>query len=260
MKHLAKGIIKGRVKLSENYFSLELECLEIARDARPGQFIMIECKGKAFLKRPMGLSSADPKNGVIEFIYQVCGAGTRALHERNLGETLELIGPLGNSFWIEKNARVLGLVAGGTGIGPLLMLAKSLHETSPSVEIIGFIGGKNAGIVCGINKMMECAREVRVTTDDGSVGAKGFVTDALIEFLKINTLDSIIACGPTPMMKKTAEVARERKIPCQVSLEEHMACGFGACMGCPFETNDGEYEMICSKGPIFDANKIKWKE
>lgn len=259
-KHFTKGTIKGRTQLSLNYFSLELKCPEIAQEAKPGQFIMVECKGETFLKRPMGISSADPEKGIVGFIYQVCGKGTRALHELTLGETLEIIGPLGNSFWIEPSAERVGLVAGGTGIGPLLMLAKSLRKTMPEVEVIGFIGARNSSIICGEKEMQNCAREVYITTDDGSGGQKGFVTDALQSFLEKNSLDAIIACGPTLMMKKTAGIANDHNIPCLVSLEEHMACGFGACLGCPSEMREGGYAMICDKGPVFDASAILWKQ
>lgn len=260
MKHLAQGIITSRIELSESYFLLELECPKIAREAVPGQFIMLECKGETFLKRPMGLSSADPEKGVISFIYHVTGKGTRSLHSQLIGETIEVIGPLGNSFWKEKNARTIGLVAGGTGIGPLLMFGDWALKNSPETEIIGFIGAKNAKMICGEKEMKRFAKEVYCATNDGSFGYKGFVTDLLTEFLSKNSLESIIACGPTQMMKKTAEIASERNLQCQVSLEEHMACGFGACIGCIAEIKGQGYAMICAKGPVFDASEVVWKE
>ena len=260
MKQLTHATIQDRTQLSKDYYAITLASPEIARAARPGQFIMIECKGDVFLKRPMGISAANPKTGTIRFIYRVCGAGTRALHEIPLKDTLEVIGPLGNGFWKEENARSVGLVAGGTGIGPIIMFAHWLHETAPDVVIIGFIGAQSASIICGEKELQQAAKRVCLATDDGTLGDKGFITATLAAYLQNHSLQSLVACGPTPMMQKTAMLAEEHNIPCQVSLEEYMACGFGACLGCACEIRDHGYLMVCREGPVFDSRTVIWNE
>lgn len=258
MKYSSVAIITRRAPLSSAYFLMTLLCADIARDVAPGQFIMVECGEDAFLKRPMGISDANADVGEISFIYQISGRGTRALHEQKVGGKLKIIGPLGNGFWIKKASKSLGLIGGGTGIGPLLFCAKKFHAEYPKLLIYGFIGARTKDILCGENEMRNYAKETYITTDDGTYGQKAVAPDALSQFLKKKSVGQIIACGPTQMMKKTAAIARDRSIHCQVSLEEHMACGFGACLGCPCEIKDEGYKMICLDGPVFDAEKVAW--
>lgn len=257
-KHHATATITSNEQLSQLYFCMTLECGDMARDAAPGQFIMLECGGGAFLKRPMGISDANSNAGKISFIYQICGGGTHALAEQKIGCKLQIIGPLGNKFWVQKGTQSLALVGGGTGIGPLLFCAKKFHTDYPRISLYGFIGARTKDVLCGVNELRGLTQETHITTDDGSYQQKGAATDALVSFLEKKTVDQIISCGPTAMMKKTAEIARKRAIHCHVSLEEYMACGFGACLGCPCEIKNGGYKMICLDGPVFDAEKIVW--
>ena len=260
MKHYGTAKIISQKQLSSAYFLLTLECPEIACTASPGQFVMISCGGQTYLKRPMGLSGANAKHGTISFIYQKSGTGTHALHERKEDEDIEIIGPLGNCFELESGAKSVALVGGGTGIGPLLFCAERMSAEHPEAALSAFIGARSKKILCGEEEIGHFARTVYVATDDGSYGEKGLITDALSRFLKENALDQIITCGPTVMMQKVAEISAHYHISCQASLEEHMACGFGACLGCPCTVKDEGYKMICLDGPVFDAAKIVWKK
>jgi dihydroorotate dehydrogenase electron transfer subunit len=257
-KHHTTAVIISNEPISERYFCMTVECKILATDAAPGQFIMIECGNEVFLKRPMGISDANDATGTISFIYQICGKGTRALAEQKIGRELKIIGPLGNKFLVHKNAQSLALVGGGTGIGPLLFCAKKFYTDYPNIALYGFIGARTKNILCGIDEMRGFTKETHITTDDDSYGQKAVATDALFSFLEKKSVDQIISCGPTAMMKKTAEIATKRAIPCQVSLEEYMACGFGACLGCPCEIKNEGYKMICLEGPVFDAEKVVW--
>lgn len=261
MKYYGTAKIRAQKQLSSAYFLLTLECFEIARNAFPGQFIMVSCGEETYLKRPMGLSGADINHGTVSFIYQKSGVGTRALHERALCEaSVEIIGPLGNCFDLKYGSKTVALVGGGTGIGPLLFCAERMSTQHPEVAILAFIGARSKNILCGAEEIGHCARTVHVATDDGSCGEKGFITDALSRFLKEHALDQIMTCGPTVMMQKVAAIAALYHIPCDVSLEEHMACGFGACLGCPCSVKNEGYKMICVDGPVFDAEKIIWEK
>ncbi len=257
-KHHTTATITKNEQLSQSYFCMTLECGILAVDAAPGQFVMIECGKDAFLKRPMGISDANINIGTISFIYQIYGHGTRALAKQKVGCKLQIIGPLGNKFWIQKGAQSLALVGGGTGIGPILFCAKKFHTDYPNIALYGFIGARTKNVLCGIDEMRGLTKEMRITTDDGSYEQKGVATNALTAFLEKKSVDQIISCGPTAMMKKTSEIASERAIPCHVSLEEYMACGFGACLGCPCEIKNEGYKMICLEGPVFDAEKVVW--
>lgn len=257
MKYCINGTIVENKQLSPSYFLMILRAPEIAREALPGQFIMVSCGGDAFLKRPMGLSHVNARAGEIGFIYRAVGLGTNFLKEKQKGEEVEVIGPLGNHFEIKPQARSVALVGGGTGIGPLILYAKRLTETSKKIAVYTFIGARSAKLLCGEAELRQYSEELFVATDDGSKGQHGFVTEAFVSFLQEKTVEYIITCGPTAMMERVASLAAEHTIPAQASLEEYMACGFGVCLGCPCETQDG-YKMVCVDGPVFDTQKLVW--
>lgn len=233
---------------------MRIKAQEIAEEAKPGQFITVACGGDTYLKRPMGIFYADEKTGEIGFIYQVYGKGTKILNTRLAGEKLEVLGPLGNSFCIEDGAKSVALVGGGTGIGPMIFCASRIKTQ----DVFSFIGARSKGILCGEDEIGRWSKKVFVSTDDGSKGHKGFVTDLLEDFLERQKVGQVLTCGPKQMMKIVADIAAKNSVPCQVSLEEHMACGFGACLGCACETKQGEYKMVCKDGPVFRAEDIAW--
>jgi len=208
------------------------------------------------LRRP--LSIHDVSGSKIELLYEIVGQGTELLSRKMTGGSLEVIGPLGAGFkMLPKTAkRQPILVAGGMGIAPLLFLAKNLKSRKGLV----LIGCRTAEQVLCEKEFQSLGFGVTIATDDGSRGFKGRVT-ALLE-QQLSTIDhrlsTIYACGPKPMFGELARICKENAIPAQVSLEAHMACGIGACLGCVVETAKG-YQRVCKEGPVFDIEQLRWQ-
>jgi dihydroorotate dehydrogenase electron transfer subunit len=195
-------------------------------------------------------------------LYEVVGPGTRLLAQRKTGEYLDIIGPLGNGFAV-SGLRLAVIVAGGMGVAPLLFLAKKLSgykvqgTRRKSVVLIGAKSKKQ--IICA-DEFRKLGCNVKIATDDGSSGFKGKVTELLKNILPATchlSLATIYACGPRPMLRVISRLSREYQIPAQISLEEHLACGIGACLGCALKTKAG-YQRVCQEGPVFDARQIIW--
>ncbi len=216
--------------------------------------------GDPLLARPFGISTVLSRTA-IEIVYRVVGRGTRLLTGVRKGQSLTILGPLGNGFPLPGKGIVPILVGGGSGFPPLHFFAQ---RTGKNAHF--FIGARNreclppAGM---LKSFREVVQQVHIATDDGSAGVKGMSTNILSTFLsrleKRSRL-AIYACGPHAMLAAVARIAAEHLIPCQVSLEERMACGLGACMGCSIPQNAGGYKRACKDGPVFDANDIDWSE
>jgi dihydroorotate dehydrogenase electron transfer subunit len=249
----AKIISNERVK--NNYWLLRLECAEIAGKACPGQFVEIRVREgvEPLLRRPISIHDAH-KAGISLF-YERVGIGTRMLSERARGNFLDVIGPLGNGFAcnrLGKKDKVV-LVAGGMGVAPLVFLAKRLKTIKPLV----LIGARTrAQVVCS-KEFKEAGCSVKIATDDGSAGFKGKVTGLLESCLGQGGFSQIFACGPSPMLKSVSRISRQNHIGSQLSLEEHMACGIGACLGCVVNTKNG-YKRVCKEGPVFSGEELVW--
>jgi len=233
----------------------------IARDARPGQFAMLQtCVGFApFLRRPMSFEQI--RGEKVTFLYRVEGEGTRALSTMRVGQSLSIQGPLGNGFPIDRTVRRHVIVAGGIGVAPFPVLAETLTRAcrKPPEVIIGAATKRH--LLCGdIFRDMAC--DVHLATDDGSVGVHGLASEVL-ETLTPGPDTRLYACGPMPMMRAVARVAAAAGSECYVSLEAQMACGAGACLGCVVESrleNEGERMVrVCVDGPVFDARVIDWE-
>jgi len=268
-----KARLLGNRRVGGDCYVAALEADPIARAAVPGQFVMVKVSaGDApLLRRPLGIHRLVPglrrgqggRRG-IELLYEVVGPGTRILAQKRPGEYLDIIGPLGNGFSLapaEEEVRSL-LVAGGMGVAPLVFLAEKLKEVKSKkskVKILVLLGAKNKDhILCEKEfRRLEC--EVRVATDDASKGHKGYVSELLKEVVSNPERGpwSIYACGPRPMLAAVSGIAKTCGIPAQVSLEEHMACGIGACLGCAVSTKDG-FKRACKEGPVFDIDEIVW--
>lgn len=249
----AKIVSNERVK--NNYWLLRLECAEIAGKACPGQFIEIRVGEGAepLLRRPISIHDAH-KAGISLF-YETVGRGTRMLSERARGSLLDVIGPLGNGFacdGLNKKNRIV-LVAGGMGVAPLVFLAKRLKTIEPLV----LIGARTKAQVVCLREFKDAGCSVKIATDDGSAGFKGKVTGLLESCLGQGGFSQIFACGPDPMLKAVANMARDNSIGSQLSLEEHMACGIGACLGCVVNTKNG-YKRVCKEGPVFSGEELVW--
>ncbi|MBI4974851.1 MAG: dihydroorotate dehydrogenase electron transfer subunit [Candidatus Omnitrophica bacterium] len=232
----------------------------------PGQFIEIRCSDdlNPLLRRPLGLHRI-LKNG-IEVLYEVVGKGTALLSKKRKGESLDIIGPLGNGFDIKAGmGQATIIIAGGIGVAPLVSLAEEIARSPrPALhgrELYVLIGAcKRSHILCE-KDFKKLGAKVLIATEDGSKGYKGLATDLLKDFLNPKPYilyPAIYACGPNEMLKTVAWIAKDRRIPCQISLEERMACGVGACLGCAVKVKGGGYKMVCKDGPIFNAEEIAW--
>ena len=261
MKNMNLKIIENK-KVTQGFYKMRIEAPYIAKTAHPGQFVEIKCSdgNDPLLRRPLGVHKI-LKNG-IEMLYEVVGRGTELLSKKKPGDTIDIIGPLGNGFTLPQipnpESRIPILIAGGIGVAPLLVLAEKITEKKKAPYII--IGAKTKpGILCE-KEFKDLGCFVMVSTEDGSKGHKGYATDILKHLLKtINCQASAIyACGPHPMLKAVSQMARLVNVPCQVSLDERMACGVGVCLGCPVKVKTGGYKMVCKDGPVFDAREIVW--
>jgi len=241
-------------QIAPSYFKLTLYSPNISAIAKPGQFVNAKvAKGVIpLLRRPISIHRTDPQNQTFELLYEILGPGTKILSEVKAGDSLNILGPLGNGFKLEK--QVLVLVAGGMGIAPLNFLAEETIKQGKEVHL--FYGARNKDQIINLDHL-NIKKEI--ATEDGSFGHKGFVTRVLENQLTTYNLPltTIYSCGPHPMLKAVAEIAKKNKIECQVSLEAYMACGIGACLGCATETICG-YKMVCKDGPVFDFKEIKW--
>lgn len=238
-----------REEIAPGIFDFTLECPLLASIAKAGQFAHIKVPGKT-LRRPISICDAD--ENTMRIVFQIKGEGTEILSQTPLNYELDILAPLGHGFNIPKGKRI-AFVGGGIGVPPMLYSAK---QADSAVAILGF---RNKDAVILTNDFERVCDKVYVTTDDGSFGIHGFVTEPLKQI--INDIDIVCACGPTPMLKAISKIALDNGKECQVSLEERMGCGVGACLVCACKTNiNGEegYSHVCKKGPVFNAEEVVW--
>lgn len=237
------------VKLNDFAYSFILEVGAIVPKA--GQFLQIKCGHSRLLRRP--ISICDHGENYLRIVFEVRGDGTEWLSRRKAGNMLDVLGPLGHGFEVSQGERYL-LVGGGIGVPPLLGCARSTVENCTAV-----LGFRDAAHAMLLDDFRQVCRDVVVTTDDGSLGRHGFVDAAVREMLeKENDFTAILACGPKPMLRSIAKAAEEFDIPCQVSMEERMGCGVGACLVCACDMADGSRKHVCKDGPVFDAQEVDW--
>lgn len=243
-------------KLGGGAFQLWFEAGEMAGLAQPGQFVHIQCGKERLLRRPISICGR--RGDELRIIFDLRGKGTEWLSQRTAGEQLDVLGPLGRGFWL-TGGRIL-FVGGGMGTPPLLWAAQSVPEKAEAV-----LAFRCADRAILIGEFKTACEQTHITCDDGSLGAKGFAHEAAERLLAAGkAYDGICACGPRAMLKAVAETAARHKIPCQVSLEERMGCGVGACLVCACKTigADGaeEYSHVCKDGPVFDAERVVWDD
>lgn len=222
----------------------------------PGQFAQLRVDGskETFLRRPISINFVDTKLNQIWFLVQLVGAGSRALGRLREGGTLNALLPLGNGFSMPVSAEKKHLlVGGGVGTAPLLYLGAQMNLMGMRPTFL--LGARTKDMLLQMEDF-ERVGDVYVTTEDGSAGEKGFVTQHSILFKQ--HFDRISVCGPSPMMKAVARFARANSVPCEVSLENMMACGLGACLCCVEKTVKGNV-CVCTEGPVFDINELTWE-
>lgn len=243
-------IIK-KTELIKDTFDIVVKFPEMSA---PGQFIHVLCGDGVLLRRP--ISICDAGDDWLRFIFSVRGEGTKRLAQYKTGDMLDILGPLGNtSFNMKKRGEGTAVViGGGIGIFPLYYLAKSMGG---NVEAI--LGFRSKNLIIMEDEFKGVCSKIHITTDDGSYGTHGFVTDALLERMKKGDVSSLYACGPTCMMKAVKKIAEENDIYCQLSLEERMGCGIGACAVCVCKSKD-EYVKICHNGPVFDSREVEFDD
>jgi dihydroorotate dehydrogenase electron transfer subunit len=266
--------VSEHVKLAERTFRVRLECPDVAAEIRPGQFVMLRLPnttdpllGRPFALYDTVLDSAGKPVG-LDVVYLVVGRMTGRLVDVVAGSLLQVCGPLGGPFLDVGASQRVALVAGGIGQTPFLAYARELlgargyggdsaRRRTRSVSL--YYGVRTAALAAGVEDFRTAGVEVHLASDDGSIGAKGFVTQLLASQGKTGPL---AGCGPEPMLHALAKLAREWKVPCQVSLETPMACGIGICFSCvaKVKTPEGwDYKRVCMDGPVFSAERLVWE-
>ena len=237
------------------YHVLTVRAPSIARRTIPGQFVMLS--SGALLGRPFSVFRAEEDS--VSVAFDVIGDGTRWLGSRALGDALSVVGPLGTGFATDADGPVLA-VGGGYGAAPLFLLAERMRPSGTPVHAI--LGAARSSRVFGKEHAERIFDSVAFTTDDGSLGTRGFVTDVLAAAVASTGATRIAACGPMPMLEAVSTMARELGVPCEVAVEEFMACGIGVCWTCvlPVASGNGEprYDRSCTEGPVFDGAKVAW--
>jgi len=251
--------IKGVEELSSDIYRMTVESEYISSAAMPGQFVNIKCCNDAgpLLRRPISIAGVNRDKGLYEIIFQKKGAGTGILAGKKPGDTLDVLGPLGNHFSLDKGYRRIAVIGGGIGIFPLLFL---LNESKAEFKK-AYLGFRSADNIVLEHEFRQSSDALDIATDDGSYGAKGLVTDLIKNDINVTQYDMIYTCGPLPMMKSVAEITRQEGLNCQVSMEERMGCGFGACLVCALKTrtndkHEWKYGHVCKDGPVFNANDV----
>jgi dihydroorotate dehydrogenase electron transfer subunit len=242
--------IIGAEKLNPFAVSFTIDAGEIALTAQAGQFVHIKCGESLLLRRPISICDIDGEQ--LRIVFEVRGEGTQWLSQRKAGDELDVMGPLGHGF--DVSGGKLLVVGGGIGIPPMLHTAKCCKGEVHAA--LGFRSGDRAML---LSEFQLVAKSVSVASDDGSIGIHGFVDSLVREALEREKgFAGILACGPKLMLRSVAKVAAEFNIPCQVSMEERMGCGVGACLVCACKTADGHYKHACKDGPVFRSEEVDW--
>lgn len=254
MKKIQDFTVKEYQWLNSSSYIIVLQSSEPIPEIKPGNFAELKVPNASdvFLRRPLSVLDADYTKRTLSFYVKVIGKGTKKLGELNIGETVNIIYPLGNSFTVNGAKKAL-IVGGGSGIAPFILLGRALKETG--VDVAFLLGARTKEEVV-LTQAFEKYGKVYAATEDGSYGEKGLVTQHSV-FKASFDYDVIYTCGPEPMMKAVAEIALERNVDCEASLENMMACGFGACLCCVTETTSGNL-CVCTDGPVFKTSFLRW--
>ncbi|PIE60578.1 MAG: oxidoreductase [Desulfobulbus propionicus] len=257
-KFQEKAVLVFFDQLSRDVFRIGLKSPLICAHARPGQFVMVKAttSGNPLLRRPFSIHDVREDN--LYLLFKVVGKGTELMSQFSREQEVDILGPLGNSFQYREDTAAC-LVGGGMGIAPFLFFARDLQRRYGAVKkhsiLLGARDREELEPLTG--EFQDLGYKVVLATDNGSLGHHGFVSELVDD--QLTPLSRVYVCGPGPLMAAVAAVCRRREIPCQVSLEAHMACGMGACLGCTVHSNDGDYRHVCTHGPIFASSEVQWK-
>lgn len=252
-KTIRNLIVKENIHLTPNHSLLKLTSQEPLPTITPGQFAQIKTNANVLLRRPISIHNIIETNNEIWFLIHAVGKGTQALYNTLAGNLINVLFPLGRGFTFPttENSKIL-LVGGGVGIAPLLYYGKELKQSGCQPTFL--FGARTKTDLLQLKLFQELGK-VYITTEDGSAGQKGLVTQH--DILNTTTFTHIATCGPKPMMKSIANYAKTHNIPCEASLENLMACGLGACLCCFEPTIDGPLR-VCTDGPVFNTNRLLW--
>lgn len=248
--------------IAENHYLLRCSCPEIAASALPGQFIhvLISQGSGLLLRRPFTVYTIDDDQ--ITMLYQLIGEGTNVLSGLKYGDSIRVLGPLGNTFDLSVTPNPAIIVGGGAGIASLMLLATALRDAD--IHTLALVGSMNQARLLSVKDLQTIGVDTHIATDDGSVGHHGFVTELLIHILQTHDLQNpvIYACGPDGMLRTATKIALDSGIPTQLAMENRMGCALGVCLGCvcKVQLSEGgfEYQRVCTEGPVFNAEDIIW--
>ncbi|MCX6239468.1 MAG: dihydroorotate dehydrogenase electron transfer subunit [Bacteroidia bacterium] len=249
--------VVANLRLNDDHYLLQLNAPDQLENIYPGQFanIQVDQSQSVFLRRPFSIHTIDYQKNTISILIKEIGEGTRTLSHTPIDSYLSVIFPLGNGFTLPASKENVLLVGGGCGVAPLLHLAQVLNRDLNDVNIL--LGGRSEIDLVELDQYAKYGK-IYTTTEDGSYGEKGFVTDHSIFSIELDQFTRIYCCGPEPMMKAVATKAKTKSVFCEVSLENTMACGFGVCLCCVTETIQG-HKCVCTDGPVFNINQLKWQ-
>ena len=248
MKDYRAEILSDK-QIAQGVYELVLRLPEAVK-VRAGQFASVGVRGH-LLRRPFAICKAEGER--ISLCFQVRGEGTRNLASMGAGESLQVLMPLGNGFFVERDEKRVALVGGGVGIFPMIA---ALREYAPAKEVFAYIGFRNKEAVCGLEEFERAAR-LKAVTDDGSYGEKKNAVQAFEEDLRAGIRpDVVLSCGPLPMLRALKEVLEREKLPGFASLEERMGCGIGACLVCVCDLTNGQHARVCKDGPVFPIGDV----
>lgn len=237
---------------------------EIAAEARPGHFvnILVSDAFDPFLRKPFSIYTVDRVSGEVTVLYSIVGATTRGMSRKRAGDTLDLVGPLGGTIFAPAADPATHhiMVGGGYGVPPLVFLSRELHAATDPLKLSFLIGARHKDLLLCEAELHDAGFDTRVSTEDGSRGAKGRVTDVLEPLFQelAGAPAQVYCCGPTPMMRAVGDLSERYNVPCQVSIEVAMPCGMGVCMACVIDTRGGKRLRSCTDGPVFDSREVAW--
>ncbi|WP_418790511.1 dihydroorotate dehydrogenase electron transfer subunit [Phosphitispora sp. TUW77] len=268
MSFCGLGEVIVNMRVGPEHFLMRVYVPQLTRLAKPGQFVHVRCSRSLdpLLRRPISLHGIDYNKGTISLLYQVAGTGTRLLAEMNPGDEIDVMGPLGKGFTVPDGIKKALVVGGGIGAAPLFPLIQSLKHYG--IQQIVLLGARSADFIIGKEQLESLGVPVKIATDDGSLGYKGFITRLAEDVIAAYKPDYFFACGPNPMLRTLLDITAKYALKGQVSLEEYMGCGVGACLACVCKskavagsgtadsTEGFEYKKVCTDGPVFNASEV----